>query len=366
MNVVFRADASLTIGNGHVMRCLTLAGELRRRGSNCTFICQVHPGHLVEKIRQAGFQVFPLKCEGGTPAGCRYIGEGSVFDWESDARWSLEALAIAGQGAVVDWMIVDHYDLDAKWEHAVSEGSRRLMVIDDRADRPHDCNILLDQNLGRNVTDYKNLVKPNCVVVAGPEYALLRPDFYQLRDESIQGRRNRTPKHFMISMGGVDEGNATGRVLNALNRCKLPTGTHVTVVMGPHAPWIGKINEQVSKMSLPAKIKVDINNMAELMAECDIAIGAAGSTSWERCCLGLPAIVFCLADNQKEAIAALELHRAAVASELQEVDGDAKIFSNKVNFLIENFHQLIQWASEITNGQGCLKISEMLIKQSSG
>ncbi len=347
------------------MRCLTLAGELRRRGSHCTFVCQTNPGNLAEKIRQAGFHVVSLPGgDGSTPAGCSYIGEGGVFDWESDARWTLDALATVGRGDITDWVIVDHYDLDAKWERAVRNGSRRLMVIDDLANRPHACNILLDQNLGRKVADYKALVPPECVIVAGPRYALLRPDFSRIRDQSIRGRQGRVPKHFMISMGGVDEGNATGRVLNALDFCKLPAGAYVTVVMGRHSPWLGKVRERASKMNLPVQIKVDVDNMADLMADCDIAIGAAGSTSWERCCLGLPAIVFCLADNQKEVITALGLHQAAVVSDIQKLDGDSEEFPKKIGYMLENFQELIRLSSGITDGQGCSKISEMLVNQS--
>jgi UDP-2,4-diacetamido-2,4,6-trideoxy-beta-L-altropyranose hydrolase len=179
------------------------------------------------------------------------------------------------------------------------------MVIDDLADRAHDCDVLLDQNLGRNVQDYGGLLKPNTTTFIGPQYALLRPEFAQLRSQSLARRTQPQLKHLLITMGGVDKDNATGQVLKALTACHLPPDLRITVVMGPHAPCLADVKLQAAQMVRPTQVLVGASEMAQLMSDSDLCIGAAGSTSWERCCLGLPTLLLVLADNQQSSAQAL-------------------------------------------------------------
>ncbi len=289
MKVVFRTDASLQIGIGHVMRCLTLADALRASGAECSFICREHPGNLLEQIRQRGYAVLGLPASSADPIP-RDLEEAAESnhsswlgsDWATDAA---QTRVGAGETAI-DWLIVDHYAIDARWEQALRPICRKLMVIDDLADRPHDCDLLLDQNLGRDVSDYRKLVPDDCTVLVGPRYALLRPEFAALRDYSMRRRAIPQLKHLLITMGGVDQADATGLALEALKDCQLPGGSHITVVMGPHAPWLERVQLLAAQMPLSTDVKVNVHNMAQLMADSDLAIGAAGSTSWERCCLG--------------------------------------------------------------------------------
>jgi UDP-2,4-diacetamido-2,4,6-trideoxy-beta-L-altropyranose hydrolase len=176
---------------------------------------------------------------------------------------------------------------------------RRLLVIDDLADRPHDCDLLLDQNLGRRAEEYRELLPPGAQTLIGPHYALLRPEFAALRAESLARREHPHLRHLLITMGGVDKDNATGAVLAALDDCNLPTDLRITVVLGPHAPWLAQVQARAAAMSRPTRVLAGVSNMARLMADADLAIGAAGSTSWERCCLGLPTILLVLAENQR-------------------------------------------------------------------
>ncbi|QEA40910.1 UDP-2,4-diacetamido-2,4,6-trideoxy-beta-L-altropyranose hydrolase [Pistricoccus aurantiacus] len=307
MVVVFRVDASLTIGTGHVMRCLTLADALREQGAECHFLCRAHPGHLIEAIRAQGFDTdtLPLQPETleerqDTPrlAHADWLGA----SWQEDARWSRELI----EGLRPDWLVVDHYALDRCWEEAVLPPGCRLLVIDDLADREHRCDLLLDQNLGRQADDYAGLVPERCTRLIGPRYALLRPEFACLRETSLARRAMPRLKRLLISMGGIDKDNATGTVLDALGDCPLPEDCRISVVMGGNAPWLAQVKDQAATMPWPTEVAVNVTDMAERMVQADLAIGAAGSTSWERCCLGLPTLMVVLAVNQRIIAGALQ------------------------------------------------------------
>jgi UDP-2,4-diacetamido-2,4,6-trideoxy-beta-L-altropyranose hydrolase len=218
--------------------------------------------------------------------------------------------------------VVDHYALDRRWEQALRPHTRRIMAIDDLADRSHDCDLLLDQNLGRQAKDYGGLLSRHTQTLIGPTYALLRPEFAQWREHSLQRRAQPQLKNLLITMGGVDQSNATGQVLDALTRCELPTDLRITVVMGPTAPWLAQVQAQAVAMPCPTQVLAGVSNMAQLMAESDLCIGAAGSTSWERCSLGLPALQLVLAANQKEINEALELAESVLTIQPEKLHAE--------------------------------------------
>lgn len=302
MKIVFRTDASLLIGTGHVMRCLTLAEALRARGAECHFICREHPGNLLEHLRCKGYAVhalLPAEHADGAPsvsvadlAHARWLGGSQAEDAAECAQLLRELQP--------DWLVVDHYALDARWERELKAYCQKLMVIDDLADRPHQCDLLLDQTYGRACDEYSPWVSPGCTVLCGAQYALLRQEFCALRASSLQKRASPQLQCLLISMGGVDRDNVTGQVLDALRSSSLPEGCRVVVVMGASAPWLAEVHEVAANMPWSTEVRVGVENMAQLMADSDLAIGAAGSTSWERCCLGLPAVMLVLADNQRK------------------------------------------------------------------
>lgn len=312
MKIAFRTDASLQIGTGHVMRCLTLADALRERGAHTTFICRPQAGDMLEWIRQRGHAVkalFPAENNFNAPVEpihANWLGT----DWVSDAAQTQAAL----NEQSVDWLVVDHYALDERWERALKVNYQRLLVLDDLADRRHACDLLLDQTFGRAVGDYSVLVPNGCKVMCGAEYALLRPEFAALRAYSLERRLQSSWRELLITMGGIDKDNATGRVLKALRACHLPADCRISVVMGESAPWLKDVCKQALVMPRPTRVFVGVTDMAKLMADCDLAIGAAGATSWERCCLGLPSVMLVLAENQLK-----------VASGLKEVGAAALI-----------------------------------------
>ncbi len=310
VQVVFRTDASLDIGTGHVMRCLTLAEALRQGGASCRFVCRAHPGNLIEVIRQRGFEVhmLPFDIHWSVPENAILPHAGWLgADWQTDA----EQTKVGAGETAIDWLIVDHYALDASWERALAPNYRKLMAIDDLADRPHACDLLLDQTFGREAADYRPLVSADCRLLCGSQFALLRPEFAALRPYSLQRRSQLALRELLITMGGVDKDNATGQVMQALRTCPLPADCRITVVMGATAPGLDDVKRLAQAMPWPTRVRVGVSDMAQLMADSDLVIGAAGATSWERCCLGVPAIMLVLAENQLKVAQGLKQAGAA-------------------------------------------------------
>lgn len=312
MKVVFRADASLEIGTGHIMRCLTLASALSARGANCHFICRAHHGNLIEVIQGKSYIVHVLPVVPATGSDSTALDPGKYAPLDQ-SLWlgatqaqDAEACSHILKEQKPDWLIVDHYALDARWELVLAPNYKKLMVIDDLADRPHACDLLLDQTFGRDAADYHPFVRPTCRLLCGSQYALLRPEFAALRHCSLQRRSRPVVRELLITMGGVDKNNATGHVLKALRTCFLPADCRITVVMGAMAPWLGEVRTQAQGMPAITRVLVGVSDMAQLMADSDLAIGAAGATSLERCCLGLPTIMLVLAENQRMVAHGLE------------------------------------------------------------
>lgn len=365
MQVAFRADASLQIGTGHVMRCLTLANALRERGASCTFVCRPLPGHLLALIAQRGHQALALPgLQEGTQPNHNGTAHGHWLgtDWATDAQDTQQALNAHTGGQPVDWLVVDHYALDARWEEALRPQAQRIMVIDDLADRPHACDLLLDQNLGRTEADYGGLLKGKTTTLVGPQYALLRPEFAALRAQSLARRQTKPQlRRLLVTMGGVDKDNATGQVLAALQSCSLPADLRVTVVMGPHAPWLAQVQAQAAQMPWRTEVLVGVDNMAQLMAQSDLAIGAAGGTAWERCSLGLPSLVLVLAQNQLPGAVALQKAGAAVAMESQQQITNFFASQQSASEAKEVLNKLSQAAAAVTDGEGCQRtVTQML------
>ncbi|MBV9550170.1 MAG: UDP-2,4-diacetamido-2,4,6-trideoxy-beta-L-altropyranose hydrolase, partial [Alphaproteobacteria bacterium] len=284
MLTVFRVDASLGIGTGHVMRCLTLADELRDRGGNCNFICRTMKGDMVDAIRARDYAISPLPAADGRgawegPAHAAWL----ETDWQTDARETVAAL----KDAQPDWIVTDHYALDARWEAALRRLCGRMMVLDDLADRSHNCDLLVDQTFGREAAAYAEWTPPGCQVLTGARYALLRPQFRQLREIAL-ARRGGDVRHILVSLGGVDPDNCTSAVLQALQLSHLPQDCRITVVMTDKSLWLEQVRDFASRAIRPVEIICNAKDMASLMAQADIAVGAGGTTSWERCCLGLP------------------------------------------------------------------------------
>ncbi|MBU3057073.1 UDP-2,4-diacetamido-2,4,6-trideoxy-beta-L-altropyranose hydrolase [Pseudomonas indica] len=362
MKIAFRADASLQMGSGHVMRCVTLADALKQKGAECHFLCREHPGHLLELVRGKGHVVHVLPCEPESPidrngpAHAAWLGATQ----EQDAQACLPIL----QALQPDWLIVDHYALDIRWEESLRPFCRRLMVIDDLADRAHQCDLLLDQNLGRKPEDYAGLIPEACTVLAGPQYALLRPEFAALREYSLTRRRGcQGIRQLLITMGGVDLADASGLVLDILAACDLPRDCQITVVMGAAAPWLDRVRAKAAELPWKTQVMVNVNDMAQLMADADLCLGAAGSTSWERCALGLPCILLCLAENQKMVIEALSRKGVAMAVDIQALQMvGATLLNDVLAQAWSSAPHMAECAASVTDGSGCVRLMDYLVE----
>lgn len=351
--ILFRADASITLGNGHIMRCLALASEFKAHGAECVFICKELTGNAIEFIRSHGFDVYSLPSEGNQ------IGGGDTLNEDSDALQSINYL----KSWFPDLVIVDHYSLGHIWEHKINHYCRNLMVIDDLANRFHECVILLDQGLMRKKEDYSNLVPESCHLLVGQHYSMLRHEFSQLRPYSLKRRIAPKLKNILVTMGGTDQPNATGCVLEGLIQSKLPTDCLITIIMGSNAPWIDKIKHHAQQLPYETKVLINASNMATLMAESDLAIGAVGGTAWERCCLGLPTLMVILADNQKEGAFALESCGAA------KLLGTPEIVSKRLPTILDELietplllSEMSLSARKITDGHGIQNILMEVVK----
>lgn len=359
MKIAFRADASVQMGTGHVMRCLTLARELTRRGHECRFVCRDLKGHMGQAISDAGFELVLLPApepdfipDASDPVHAAWAG----------APWDVDAVQTRAGTRDADWLVVDHYAFDARWQSGAREDATKLAVIDDLADRPHVADLLLDQNLGRVAQDYDGLVPDHCTRLIGPRYVLMRPEFAQLRDQSLSRRAGADFKHILVSMGGVDSDDATSQVLDVLSKSPLPVGCHITVVMGRNAPWLDRVRSHAQLMPCQTDVVVDMADMASLMVSSDLAIGGAGGTSWERCCLGLPSLLLVLADNQAPAARAMDnMNVAVLLGDIRTDDWQSKFADILAkSTAAQSVAHLSMEAIELLDGTGCAKCADEL------
>ncbi len=294
MKVAIRVDTSLAIGAGHLMRCLALAEELCSIGAEVSFICRAHSGHLEELIVARGHGLYRLT----TTSIASDAGGSAHTDWLG-APWLTDAedtRIVLDQLGGVDWLVVDHYAIDARWETCQRPVAKAILVIDDLADRPHDCDLLLDQNLhAPGKSRYDGLLPAGARRLLGPQYALLRADFAAARVEQL--KRDGLVRRLLVFFGGVDADNLTGSLLDALPPLLAGHDVAVDVVLGAASPHAATVRQCCDRLPW-ATFYHQTEDMARLMTSADLAIGAAGTAVWERCCLGLPAIVVPLAENQ--------------------------------------------------------------------
>jgi UDP-2,4-diacetamido-2,4,6-trideoxy-beta-L-altropyranose hydrolase len=298
MKIVFRVDGSKKTGHGHFMRCLTLADSFDSQFVEITFVSRSLSLHLQNKVRERGYIFLELKTEESKSE----FGDLQHSDWldvsqKQDAADFLNAL-----GSVrCEWIVVDHYALDWRWEVLVRHKTKKILVIDDLADRRHDCDALFDQNINKNLESrYINLVPARCRLFLGSKYCFLRPEFYDLRN-SVQPRIGRI-KNILVFFGGVDGENNTEQAISVitkvLSKLALKNSVRVDVVIGSEHPALANIEAMCRKENFICHIQT--NKMARLMADADLAIGAGGISTYERLYLRLPALLKATSSNQLE------------------------------------------------------------------
>ncbi len=382
MNITFRADASTQIGTGHIMRCLTLADALKEQGATCHFICREHEGNLIELIKNKGHTVsvlpVPTSCRSElyspaphnaeTHLSCNQNSQLAHAHWlgttqEEDARQTIAALhrhsREGGNLQPTHWLVIDHYALDHTWETLLAPHTDKILVIDDLADRKHHCNILLDQNLGKTSADYQQLVPEHCALLLGPEYALLQPQYAELRPRTPP--RQGSIKNILIYFGGSDQHDLTGMATQACLQLNRPD-IQLNVVMGNSYPHPEKL-QQLAHTHSNIRLHQNLPSLAPLMLQADLAIGAGGSTSWERCCLGLPAIIVTLAENQIPI--AQELHQQKLAHWLGNAeDANTPAIQQTLNEVLKDEQGLEDWSQRcfsVTQAQGATALAGYML-----
>ncbi len=357
MKAVIRADASIEIGTGHVMRCLTLAHALKKRGVTVSFITRQHPGNLIAEIKQQGFEVYPLAAK---PDDDDQAPGAKTNDYASWLGATQTQDADASQAIInklqPTWVIVDHYALDRTWHDKIKPACEAVLVIDDLADRHYHCDVLVDQNAGATPMQYARRVPADCQILTGPRFTLLRPEFKTLRSAAI-ARRQTTTKvaRLMINMGGVDKDNITGQILEKLTQCSLDSLQEIIVVMGPHAPHLAAVQDVAQTSQVTCRVLTNVSNMGELMCEVDLAIGASGATTWERCCLGLPTIQVVIAQNQKN------LAQALAAKHVVKLAGNPAEVSEYLRTANTWFKAYSHNALQVTDGEGADRVVNAML-----
>jgi UDP-2,4-diacetamido-2,4,6-trideoxy-beta-L-altropyranose hydrolase len=303
-SVAIRVDGGTQMGSGHVMRCLTLAGELVRNGARVTFICRELPGYLGGLIERAGHPVVRLRA----PAAEHHVSNSNWLQvpWLQDCEETREVL----KGLRAQWLVVDHYGIGADWERALRREIGHILVIDDLADRPHDCDALLDQNYFGDHTGrrYGGLVPPHCRLLLGPRYAILQREYANLHSAMVP--RVGDPRRVFVFFGGSDTTDETSKALRALEAPQL-AHLAVDIVLGANHPASQAVATLVARRP-GTTLHGDLPSLAGLMFRADLAVGAGGITTSERLCMGLPSIVITLAPNQEGPISSLAEEGAVI------------------------------------------------------
>lgn len=339
------------------MRCLTLGRALRAKGAECLFVHRLHKGHMADHIRSEGFAVMELPA----PSECSdALPEDEYRLWlgvspKIDAAQTGQVL----KDTHLDWLVVDHYAIDAEWESTARTYAPHIMALDDLADRVHDCDVLLDQNYFREPEQrYTGLAPKSCQLLAGARFALLRPEFSELR--RLIGPRRGPVARLLVFYGGVDPSNETSRALRVLSRTEFRQFA-VDVVIGANNPHRDEIEDLSSRRQM-TEVHGPQEHLAGLMAEADLALGAGGTTTWERCTTGLPSIVTAIARNQEPFNRALaedgsiiylgrsdETSDDALAATLRDLVGNP-----------ERLAALTRRAWRVTDGLGALRVAESI------
>lgn len=332
MRVLFRCDASAEIGGGHVMRCLTLAHELGARGADCTLACTEETPTIVPALKSGEFPVMIL-ADAMDPASIT----------STEERW--------------DVAVVDHYGLSQDYERALRETSKRILVVDDLANRKHDCDWLLDQTFGRDPADYEELVPPGSSLLTGSEYCLVRPEFAKARPASLAAKSADGPlRRLFVSLGLTDIGGITAEAVEGALHAGLDA--QIDVVVGQSAESLPRLCE-IGAEHANVVIHIAPENICELMAAADIAIGAAGTSSWERCCLGLPTIMLCIADNQRMTAQILEKTGAVMATS-SDTTAIAKALRRLAGASAVRM-TMSRAAAAVTDGAGAQRVADILM-----
>ncbi len=294
--VLFRVDSSPIIGYGHVSRCLTLANKMRELDYTCIFVCRSFFHSQINDILHNGYEVVSLEAltepQPEDKTCLSWLGD----DTGRDAYEFSRIVESLGKNNIYR-IIIDHYAIDTHWEQTIGL-PHKLVVIDDLANRPHICSLLIDQNYGKQKEDYIALVAKWTKLLIGSRYCLLRPEFSKKYHRKV----NKKPI-VLIVMGGTDPHNMSLYVIDALK--SLADDITIKILIGPKCPHIPLLKVETAKAN-NITLEIDCKNIAQLFSVSTLSIGAVGGSIWERFSMGLPSI--CITTAQNQINAAHKLH----------------------------------------------------------
>ena len=277
-NLFIRVDASPEIGIGHIMRCLTLAQELKNNFDKIIFLTRKDSGDFTETIMKNEFEVIFIPTNN-----------------DSDIIKNI----VTTNSENKNFLLIDHYDVDSNFESSLKNIFEKIFVIDDLANRKHDCDLLIDQNYYRDLNHrYKKLIQNDTITLLGSKYAIIRPEFRNINKKTI--KKNSQIKKILVSFGGSDPTNECKKALDAL--CSIENNQfEIVAIVGIYNNKFERLKKLYEKNS-NIKIYRHVNDLSQLMLNSDLFIGAGGTTTWERFYMGLPSIVTIISDDQKESI----------------------------------------------------------------
>jgi UDP-2,4-diacetamido-2,4,6-trideoxy-beta-L-altropyranose hydrolase len=335
------------------MRCLTLAEALRDKSIYVRFICRDLTGNLIDLLntRMIPVTILPSPIKVGQDNVSNNPSSWLEVSQAEDAMQTIEAL----RGIRPDWLIVDQYGLDAEWERELHQYAGHLMVIDDLANRKHECDVLLDQNYFSNPENrYTDLAPPSCNFLLGPQYALLRKEFEELRLRFV---KKISLNRVLVFLTSGDDQGATMKAMEGIDL--YGQINHVDIVVGKANPDIFSIRKICQRKNWNFHCQIDY--MSSLISEADLVIGAGGSSNWERCVLGVPALVVVLAENQVDIARALD--DAGVVINLGwHMNVHAHDYKKALNSINEQvLGAMSQSAFELVDAKGAQKIVSALL-----
>jgi UDP-2,4-diacetamido-2,4,6-trideoxy-beta-L-altropyranose hydrolase len=369
---LIRADAAVNIGSGHAMRCLALAEWAIQYGVHCVLLTREPQPDLSNKLIDLGVTSLCLTAVADVQTSEPQTADPQITAPYQHSHWldiseatdaKLSSQVIQQQtdefGAVPLFIMLDHYALAAPWEKLMASHAP-VLCVDDLSDRPHQCQWLVDQTYGKTSDDYRDLTPASCTSWIGAEYSLLRPEFKQIRAHFQRIAPSVDEKlRLLITLGGVDEHNVTMQVLALLaEREQLFAKLSITLVLGAANPHRAVLAEYCQQLNADIKLIVNSNDMATLMAQHDVCIGAAGSTVWERCALGMPTLMLVLAENQKTIAQNIAAAGAAInLGSIEQLTAEAladelyRLHSDKQHYL-----SMAEHAIAVCDGMGCERV----------
>ncbi|REL34819.1 UDP-2,4-diacetamido-2,4,6-trideoxy-beta-L-altropyranose hydrolase [Thalassotalea euphylliae] len=390
INIAIRADSSTVIGTGHIMRCLTLANAIKKTlRANIYFFCRQAEGNISQLVLDAGFDLVQMAAPTSRSNGAstkksseklahsEWLGEtqeNDVKEFIALAKNQLlnkklsDCISVSSR---FDFIITDHYGIDARWHQQVRNITRKIVVIDDIADRAHECDFLIDQTFLCPVSRYKKLTPAHSQTLLGTDYAMLRDEFnlvyskgvskqeiYTQRKERLHIQQGAT--RLLIMFGGTDPDNLTLQALTLLG--KTSNFRLIDVIIGTSAKHIAQVME-FCQLHDEMTLHIAPSNISELMLSADIAIGAAGTTSWERCAVGLPTILIVQASNQNDIAAALTSENVCLSYQKNQLTHVVTELLPSIQTHVSELESMINNSLKVCDGQGCQRIVDKVFSR---